>query len=57
MNPINHTGWPLIAEKDVKKHVYDLRSLLYQVYLFIYMNFHIDSTIIIKTYLKLYPFR
>ncbi|XP_047352693.1 dynein beta chain, ciliary-like [Vespa velutina] len=30
-NPINHTGWPLIAKEDVKKHVYDLRSLLYQI--------------------------
>ncbi|KAI4487640.1 hypothetical protein M0802_011953 [Mischocyttarus mexicanus] len=30
-NPVNQTGWPLIAKEDVKKHIYDLRSLLHQI--------------------------
>ncbi|CAD1473270.1 unnamed protein product, partial [Heterotrigona itama] len=30
-NPKNHVGWPEIVRKDVKKQVYDLRSLIWQV--------------------------
>ncbi|CAK9799022.1 Dynein beta chain, ciliary [Anthophora plagiata] len=30
-NPQNHIGWPEIVRKDVKKQVYDLRSLIWQV--------------------------
>ncbi|XP_024226426.2 dynein beta chain, ciliary isoform X1 [Bombus impatiens] len=30
-NPKNHVGWPEVVRKDVKKQVYDLRSLIWQV--------------------------
>ncbi|KOC63491.1 Dynein beta chain, ciliary [Habropoda laboriosa] len=30
-NPKNHVGWPEVVCKDVKKQVYDLRSLIWQV--------------------------
>ncbi|XP_015187538.1 PREDICTED: dynein beta chain, ciliary-like [Polistes dominula] len=30
-NPANQTGWPLVAKEDVKKHIYDLRSLFHQI--------------------------
>ncbi|XP_076749597.1 dynein beta chain, ciliary-like [Xylocopa sonorina] len=30
-NPKNHVGWPEIVRKDVKKQVYNLRSLIWQV--------------------------
>ncbi|XP_029037787.2 dynein beta chain, ciliary-like [Osmia bicornis bicornis] len=30
-NPKNHVGWPEVVRKDVKKQVYNLRSLIWQV--------------------------
>lgn len=30
-NPKNHIGWPEVVRKDVKKQVYNLRTLIWQV--------------------------
>lgn len=30
-NPKNHVGWPEVVRKDVKKQVYNLRTLIWQV--------------------------
>lgn len=30
-NPKNHKGWPCVVGEDVKKHIYDLRSVICQV--------------------------
>lgn len=30
-NPKNHKGWPRVVGEDVKRHIYDLRSIICQV--------------------------
>lgn len=37
-NPKNHIGWPEVVRKDVKKQVYNLRTLIWQVIKYISIN-------------------
>lgn len=36
-NPLNHEGWPLVVSQDILKQIHNLKSTVYEVWVFYHL--------------------
>lgn len=37
-NPLNHEGWPLVVSQDILKQIHNLKSTVYEVWVFLSLS-------------------